>query len=55
MAAAVTIPAVQKAWLVVRRGKPSQAVVLKEDYPVPSKLGPNEVLVRIQAAAYNPV
>lgn len=49
------IPAVQKAWVNVRRGKPSEAVLFRDDYPVPSKLPPGEVLIKIQAAAYNPV
>jgi NADPH:quinone reductase-like Zn-dependent oxidoreductase len=55
MSVATKIPIVQKAWVNVRRGKPSNAVVFREDYPVPSKLSPGEVLVRMQAAAYNPV
>jgi NADPH:quinone reductase-like Zn-dependent oxidoreductase len=55
MSAAVAIPAVQKAWVNVRQGKPSEAVVFRDDYPVPSKLPPGEVLIKIQAAAYNPV
>ncbi|GJJ09067.1 putative secondary metabolism biosyntheticenzyme [Clathrus columnatus] len=33
-----TIPNTQKAWLVVKRGKPREAVVLKEDHPVPLPL-----------------
>ncbi|KII89280.1 hypothetical protein PLICRDRAFT_139690 [Plicaturopsis crispa FD-325 SS-3] len=45
----------QKAWLVVRRGKPAQAVELNTDVDVPSKLDPGEVLVKVQAAALNPV
>ncbi|KAF8968383.1 hypothetical protein BDZ97DRAFT_432692 [Flammula alnicola] len=49
------IPNVQRAWTVVRRGKPENALVLKEDWPVPKKLEKGEVLVRIQAGALNPV
>ncbi|KAF9036600.1 hypothetical protein BJ165DRAFT_1532722 [Panaeolus papilionaceus] len=49
------IPDVQRAWTVVRSGKPSKAVVLKEDWPVPKQLPQGEVLVKIQAAAFNPV
>ncbi|KII89061.1 hypothetical protein PLICRDRAFT_124276 [Plicaturopsis crispa FD-325 SS-3] len=48
------IPTTQKAWLVLRRGTPAQSVELK-DVEVPSKLGAGEVLVRVQAAAFNPV
>jgi NADPH:quinone reductase-like Zn-dependent oxidoreductase len=50
-----SIPKTQSAWLVVRRGRPENAVVLKTDVPVPSKLGQGEVLVRVQAAALNPI
>ncbi|KAA1471271.1 NAD(P)-binding protein [Dentipellis sp. KUC8613] len=49
------IPEKQKAWIVVRRGKPKDALVLKTDAPVPSTLKPGEVLVKVQAAALNPV
>lgn len=45
----------QKAWLVMRRGLPKDALVLNEQLDVPSKLGPGEVLIRVQAAALNPV
>ncbi|PPQ72092.1 hypothetical protein CVT24_008379 [Panaeolus cyanescens] len=51
----MTIPDVQKAWVVVRSGKPAKAVVLKADWPVPKQLKQGEVLVKIQAAAFNPV
>lgn len=49
------VPDVQKAWLVVRQGDPAKALELKSDWPVPKKLAPGEVLVRIQAGALNPV
>lgn len=41
------IPKTQNAWLVVRRGTPSKAVVLKKDVAVPSKLDKGEVLVKV--------
>lgn len=52
--AAEAIPDTQKAWLIVRKGVPAKALRL-EEYPVPKKLRKGEVLVRVQAAALNPV
>ncbi|KAG8215505.1 chaperonin 10-like protein [Butyriboletus roseoflavus] len=49
-----TIPTTQKAWIVVKQGKPRDALVFKTDCPVP-RPKPGEVLVRIRAAALNPV
>jgi len=51
----VDIPAVQRAWTVVQRGKPSNALVLRSDWPVPQKLEKGEVLIKVQAGALNPV
>ncbi|KAI9458236.1 chaperonin 10-like protein [Boletus coccyginus] len=48
------IPTTQKAWMVVKRGKPRDALVLKTDVPVP-KPKQGEVLVRVRAAALNPI
>jgi hypothetical protein len=50
-----TIPDVQRAWIAVRRGKPADAIVLKEDWPVPKQLEEGEVLVQVQAGAFNPM
>lgn len=50
-----SIPDTQKAWLIVRKGEPANALKIDEAYPVPKKLGKDEVLVKIQAAAFNPV
>lgn len=50
-----TIPEKQRAWVVVKRGKPKNALVFDQKAPVPSDLGPGEVLLRVQAAALNPV
>lgn len=50
-----SIPQVQKAWKVVRRGIPSRALVCDEKATVPSTLAPGEILVKVQAAALNPV
>ncbi|TFY68889.1 hypothetical protein EVG20_g3367 [Dentipellis fragilis] len=49
------IPQKQKAWIVVKRGKPKDALVLDADVPVPTELKPGEVLVKVQAAALNPI
>jgi NADPH:quinone reductase-like Zn-dependent oxidoreductase len=48
-------PAVQRAWTVVRQGKPTDALVLRSDWPVPQKLEKGEVLIKVQAGALNPV
>ncbi|KAF4578555.1 hypothetical protein EYR36_000362 [Pleurotus pulmonarius] len=48
-------PTTQKAWIVERMGHPSKALKLKSDWPVPSEIPKDHVLVRIQAAALNPV
>ncbi|KAH0834228.1 chaperonin 10-like protein [Lanmaoa asiatica] len=48
------IPTTQKAWMVVKQGKPRDALAFKTDVPVP-KPKPGEVLVRVRAAALNPV
>ncbi|PSS37418.1 hypothetical protein PHLCEN_2v722 [Hermanssonia centrifuga] len=50
-----SVPQIQKAWLILRKGKPSDVLALKQDVAVPSKLSKGEVLVRVQAAAMNPV
>jgi hypothetical protein len=44
----------QQAWIVERKGQPKD-VIRKKEWPIPSKLGPGEVLVKVQAAALNPV
>ena len=49
------MPDKQKAWVVVGKGDPTKALKLDDAYPVPKKLVKGEVLVRVQAAAYNPV
>jgi len=49
------IPQNQSAWLSTKRGDPRQTLVLKTDYPVPSNLKDDEVLVKIYAAALNPI
>ncbi|KAH0584321.1 Zinc-type alcohol dehydrogenase-like protein C16A3.02c [Termitomyces sp. J132] len=49
------LPKTQRAWIVERTGPPAKALSLRSDWPVPSQLEPGEVLVKIQAAALNPV
>ncbi|EKM55673.1 uncharacterized protein PHACADRAFT_195714 [Phanerochaete carnosa HHB-10118-sp] len=53
--AAFTIPDTQKAWVIVRKGVPARALKLDDKYPVAKKLAKGEVLVRVQAAAFNPI
>ncbi|KAG2158438.1 NAD(P)-binding protein [Suillus bovinus] len=48
------LPVTQRAWRAVKRGKPSESLVLQTDVAVPP-LSPGEVLVKVQAAALNPV
>ena len=53
--AQVDIPATQKSWRPVRSGEPAKALALTDNTPVPSKLKKGEILVKVQAAALNPV
>lgn len=48
------LPKTQRAWRAVKRSKPSDALIFRSDVPVPP-LSPGEVLVKVQAAALNPV
>ncbi|OCH89445.1 NAD(P)-binding protein [Obba rivulosa] len=50
-----SVPPTMRAWRVVRKGEPSKALQFDENVPVPSKLSPGDVLVKVQAAALNPV
>lgn len=50
-----TLPETQRAWRVVRKGSPSKALHFDDQVPVPTKLAPGDVLVKVQAAALNPV
>lgn len=49
------IPATQLAWVNEARGAPRDALFFKNDWPVDKKLAPGEVIVKIEAAALNPV
>ncbi|KAI0655133.1 NAD-P-binding protein [Cubamyces menziesii] len=49
------LPTKQKSWRATRRGEPAKVLKLAEDTPVPAKLKKGEVLVKVQAAALNPV
>ncbi|TFK43001.1 hypothetical protein BDQ12DRAFT_677157 [Crucibulum laeve] len=44
----------QRAWVVTCRGTPEEALSLRTDWPVPQKLEPGEVLVKVEAGALNP-
>ncbi|KAG9226018.1 hypothetical protein CCMSSC00406_0009115 [Pleurotus cornucopiae] len=48
-------PTTQKAWIVERMGRPSKALKFHSDWPVPSEIPKDHVLVKIQAAALNPI
>ncbi|KAH7105807.1 hypothetical protein BKA62DRAFT_340617 [Auriculariales sp. MPI-PUGE-AT-0066] len=50
-----TIPPSQRAWRFVRKGKPAVALDFDQNLPVPSELAEGDVLVRVAAAALNPV
>ncbi|KAI0335216.1 NAD-P-binding protein [Cubamyces sp. BRFM 1775] len=50
-----TLPATQRSWRITGSGEPAKVLKLAEDTPVPAKLKKGEVLVRVQAAALNPV
>ncbi|TFK55244.1 NAD(P)-binding protein [Heliocybe sulcata] len=49
------IPSTQKVWHVVKKGTPEKVLKQVLDAPVPSKFPKGEVLVKVQAAALNPV
>ncbi|CAA7265386.1 unnamed protein product [Cyclocybe aegerita] len=51
----IAIPDVQRAWINLRGGTPAEALILKSDWPVPKKLAPGEVLLKVQAGALNPI
>ncbi|KAJ8457713.1 hypothetical protein ONZ45_g18205 [Pleurotus djamor] len=51
----VHIPPTQRAWVVRRRGPPSKALKFKQEWPVHTKLAKDTVLVKIEAAALNPL
>ena len=55
MASPLDIPAFQRAWRVVAKGTPYQALSLQSNVPVPSQLSQGDVLVKVQAAALNPM
>lgn len=49
------LPSVQQAWRIIRKGAPAKALILDLDFPVPTKIPAGEILVKVQAAALNPV
>jgi hypothetical protein len=49
------IPTNQRAWREVRRGEPKVGLELQKNVPVSTQLAPGEVLVKVKAAALNPV
>ncbi|KAI0063402.1 NAD(P)-binding protein [Artomyces pyxidatus] len=50
-----SIPTTQRAWRNVARGLPKDALQLVTDLPVPTELKPGYVLVKVEAAALNPI
>ncbi|KAI0343538.1 NAD-P-binding protein [Trametopsis cervina] len=49
------IPKKQQAWIVVRRGEPKDAVKFTDQREVPSKIPKGHALIKVEAAAMNPV
>jgi hypothetical protein len=49
----VELPEMRTAWCIVRRGPPPKAL-RKQEIPMPT-LDDNQVLIKVQAAALNPV
>ncbi|EED85578.1 predicted protein [Postia placenta Mad-698-R] len=50
----MSLPQIQKAWRATAKGEPSKVLRLDDNVPVP-KLNRGEVLIKVQAAALNPV
>ncbi|KAL7285353.1 hypothetical protein ACG7TL_000448 [Trametes sanguinea] len=49
------LPKTQRSWRITGKGEPAKVLKLASDTPVPAKLKKGEVLVKVQAAALNPV
>jgi hypothetical protein len=49
------LPATQRLYRVARKGEPKTALELIRDASVPSELQDGDVLVKVDAAALNPV
>ncbi|THH01706.1 hypothetical protein EW026_g1039 [Hermanssonia centrifuga] len=45
----------QRAWINVAKGDPSDVLVIDDKRPIPTQLADGEVLIKVQAAALNPV
>ncbi len=45
----------QRAWTNVAKGDPSDVLVIDDKRPIPTQLADGEVLIKVQAAALNPV
>ncbi|KZV65702.1 NAD(P)-binding protein [Peniophora sp. CONT] len=52
---AAAVPTTQRAWICTGRGTPDKVLRLENNYPVPSQLQKGAVLVKVKAAALNPV
>ncbi|CCA66907.1 hypothetical protein PIIN_00746 [Serendipita indica DSM 11827] len=52
---AFSLPISQRAWREVQKGPPSIALELQEKIPVTHNLAPGELLVKVEAAALNPI
>lgn len=55
MSTSASIPNTQKAWLQITKGTPQNGMQMSTDWPVSKVIPPGMVLVRIQAAALNPI
>jgi NADPH:quinone reductase-like Zn-dependent oxidoreductase len=49
------LPTTQKAWRLIQRGPPPIALEFAQSAPVRTELAEGEVLVKVGAAALNPV
>ena len=48
------VPSAMKAWVYEEYGSPEKVLQLKSDVPVPG-VGDDQVLIKVEAAALNPV
>lgn len=53
--ASTDIPATQRSYRATGKGEPRKAIQLVKDFPVTTALKEGEVLVKVQAAALNPL
>lgn len=54
MADTATVPKTMRAWTVAKNGAPGDALLLKNDAPVPSPIKSGNILIKVTHAALNP-